>query len=64
MKTKLKMPVMTLGSQYFAAPFLADHTKLVAENVKGVVISGSGHWIVQEQTDQVLQAMKDFYLSK
>jgi pimeloyl-ACP methyl ester carboxylesterase len=64
MKTKLKMPVMTLGSQYFSAPFLADHTKLVADHVKGVVITGSGHWIVQEQTDQVLQAMKEFYLSK
>jgi pimeloyl-ACP methyl ester carboxylesterase len=64
MKTKLKMPVMTLGSEHFAAPFLADHTKLVADNVKGVVITNSGHWIVQEQTDQVLQAMKDFYLAK
>lgn len=64
MKTKLKMPVMTLGSQYFAAPFLADHIKLVAENVHGVVITNSGHWIVQEQTDQVLKAMKDFYLTK
>ena len=63
-KKKLKMPVMTLGSEYFAALFLADHTKLVAENVKGVVITDSGHWIVQEQTDQVLKAMIEFYTGK
>jgi pimeloyl-ACP methyl ester carboxylesterase len=64
MKKKLKIPVMTLGSDHFSAPFLADHTRLVAENVTGVVITNSGHWIVQEQTDQVLKAMKDFYLAK
>ncbi len=64
MKVKLKMPVATLGSEYFSAPFLADHTRLVADNVKGIVITNSGHWIVQEQTDQTLTALKDFFLSK
>ncbi|MBL0739865.1 alpha/beta fold hydrolase [Chryseolinea lacunae] len=64
MKTKLKMPVVTLGSEYFAAPFLETHTKLVAENVKGVAIKNSGHWIVQEQTEQTLTALKEFFLAK
>jgi pimeloyl-ACP methyl ester carboxylesterase len=64
MKVKLKMPVATLGSEYFSAPFLADHTRLVAENVKGYTITNSGHWIVQEQTEQTLNALKEFFLSK
>ena len=64
MKVKLKMPVATFGSEFFAAPFLETHTKLVAENVKGITISNSGHWIVQEQTEQVLAGMKDFFISK
>lgn len=64
MKVKLKMPVATLGSQYFAAPFLEDHTKLVAENVTGITINNSGHWIVQENTKETLQAMKVFFIDK
>jgi pimeloyl-ACP methyl ester carboxylesterase len=63
-KVKLKMPVLTLGSEYFAAPFLGKHVGLVANNVKDVPITDSGHWVVQEQTDQVLTAMKDFYLAQ
>lgn len=63
-KTKLKMPVLTLGSDHFAAPFLGKHIGLVATNVKDVPITESGHWVVQEQTEQVLKAMKDFYIEK
>ena len=58
------MPVATLGCEFFAAPFLETHTKLVAENVKGIAISNSGHWIVQENTAETLSAMKDFFISK
>ena len=64
MKVKLKMPVATLGSEYFAAPFLETHTKLVAENVKGFVIGNSGHWIVQENTAETLKAIEEFFISK
>jgi pimeloyl-ACP methyl ester carboxylesterase len=49
---------------YIAAPFLRKHIGLVATNVKDVAITDSGHWVVQEQTDQVLTAMKDFYLAQ
>jgi pimeloyl-ACP methyl ester carboxylesterase len=63
-KVKLKMPVLTLGSEYFAAPFLGKHIELVATNVKDVPISDSGHWVVQEQTAQVLTAMIDFFVGK
>lgn len=62
MKTKLPMPVLAMGSEHFAAPFLAEHTKLVAVNVKESVIKGSGHWIVQEQTAQTLKGLLDFFL--
>ncbi|TDQ12124.1 alpha/beta fold hydrolase [Pedobacter metabolipauper] len=62
MKTKLTIPVLAMGSQHFAAPFLADHSKLVATNVKESIISDSGHWIVQEQTAQTLKGLLDFFL--
>ncbi len=64
MKTKLKMPLLAMGGEYFGAAFLAEHCKLVAENVKGSNIKGAGHWIVQENTAQVQKDLLDFFLSK
>jgi pimeloyl-ACP methyl ester carboxylesterase len=55
MKRKLKMPLLAMGGEYFGAAFLADHCKLVAENVTASNIKGAGHWIVQENTEQVQQ---------
>lgn len=64
MKTKLKMPLLAMGGEYYAAAFLVDHCKLVAENVKGSIIKGAGHWIVQENTAQVQKDLLDFFTAK
>ncbi|MGC4042011.1 MAG: alpha/beta hydrolase [Flavobacterium sp.] len=64
MKTKLKMPLLAMGGEYFAAAFLADHSKLVAENVSESKIKGAGHWIVQENTKQVQEDLLNFFLKK
>ncbi|CAN5633395.1 alpha/beta hydrolase [soil metagenome] len=64
MKKKLTMPLLAIGGEYFSAPFLADHCRLVANNVTDVKIKGSGHWVVQEKTDQVQKGLMDFFLSK
>jgi pimeloyl-ACP methyl ester carboxylesterase len=61
-KTKLTMPVLTMGSDHFAAPFLATHIKLVANDVRESVIHDSGHWIVQENTAEVQKGLLDFFL--
>ncbi len=60
-KQKLQIPVLTMGGEFSAASFLEDHIKLVAANVKGVEIKGAGHWLVQEQTEQVLNALEVFF---
>lgn len=64
MKTKLKMPLLAMGGDYFAAAFLKEHSKLVAENVSESKIAGAGHWIVQENTRQVQQDLLQFFLSE
>ncbi|NMH28632.1 alpha/beta hydrolase [Flavobacterium sp. SE-s28] len=64
MKTKLKMPLLAMGGEYFAAAFLKDHSQLVAENVTESKIAGAGHWIVQENTAQVEKDLLSFFLSK
>ncbi|MDT3400960.1 alpha/beta fold hydrolase [Mucilaginibacter terrae] len=61
-KQKIKMPVLTMGSDHFAGPFLATHTKLVATNVQESVIKDSGHWVVQENTPQVKKDLLAFLL--
>jgi len=63
-KTKLKMPLLAMGGEYFAAAFLKDHSKLVAENVTESKIAGSGHWLVQENTAQVQKDLLAFFLAK
>ncbi|HMI04069.1 MAG TPA: alpha/beta hydrolase [Pedobacter sp.] len=64
MKKKLKMPLLAMGGEYFAAAFLKEHSKLVAENVTESKIAGSGHWLVQENTAQVQKDLLDFFMKK
>ena len=61
-KKKLPMPVLAMGSDHFAAAFLAAHTKLVANNVQESIIKDSGHWVVQENTAQVQNDLLSFFL--
>lgn len=63
MKHKLKMPLLAMAGEY-ASSFLPDHCKLVAENVTASIIKGAGHWIVQENTEQVQHDLLAFLLSK
>jgi len=63
MKTKLTMPLLALGADHSAGSYLATHCRLVATNVKEVIITGAGHWVVQEQTAQVQKALLDFFLN-
>ena len=63
-RTKLKMPLLAMGGEYSAAGYLADHCKLVAENVQGLEIKGAGHWLVQENTAQVQKGLLAFFMPK
>jgi len=62
-KNKLAMPVLAMASDHFA-PFLGAHVRLVASNVKDCLITASGHWIVQERTEQVQKGLLDFFMGK
>jgi pimeloyl-ACP methyl ester carboxylesterase len=34
---------------------------LVATNVKGVLVKGSGHWLIDEAPGQVIPALVEFF---
>jgi len=64
MKHKLQMPVLAMGAELSSAPYLKTHLQIVAEHVSETRITGAGHWIVQEQTEQVQKGLLDFFISK
>jgi pimeloyl-ACP methyl ester carboxylesterase len=58
--TKLEMPVLVLTGEKASGTFLIEQTKLVATNVSGTVVKGSGHWLMEEAPDQVIPAIVAF----
>jgi pimeloyl-ACP methyl ester carboxylesterase len=58
--TKLDMPFLVLTGEKASGVFLIDQTKLVANNVSGTVVKGSGHWLMEEAPDQVMPAIVAF----
>lgn len=59
-KTKLKMPMLVLTGEKASGEFLITQGRLVAETVDGVVIKGSGHWLIDEAPDQVIPKLLTF----
>ena len=59
-KTPLPMPMLVLSGEKAGGTFLIEQGKLVATNVKGVIVRGSGHWLMEEAPDQVIPALLDF----
>jgi pimeloyl-ACP methyl ester carboxylesterase len=60
-KTKLTMPMLVLGGEKSGGEFLISQGKLVATNVEGVLVKGSGHWLVDEAPGQVLPLLVAFF---
>ncbi len=60
-KTKLKMPMLVLTGEKASGEFLITQGRLVADNVEGVVIKGSGHWLMDEARDQVIPKLIAFF---
>ena len=59
-KTKLTMPMLVLSGEKAGGQFLIDQGRLVDDNVEGVIIKGSGHWLMDEAPDQVIPKLVEF----
>lgn len=59
-KTKLSMPVLTIGGDRSLGVALGNQAKLVATNTRAVVIPNAGHWILEEQPAATLDALTAF----
>ena len=58
--TRLAMPMLVLSGEKAGGPFLIEQGKMVATNVEGVLVRGSGHWLMEEAPDQVIPKLVEF----
>jgi pimeloyl-ACP methyl ester carboxylesterase len=59
-KTKLPMPLLVLSGEKAGGPFLIEQGKMVASNVEGVLVKGSGHWLMEEAPGEVIPKLVEF----
>jgi len=59
-KTPLPMPMLVLTGEKASGETLIAQARLVATNVEGVIIKGSGHWLMEEATGQVVPKLVEF----
>jgi pimeloyl-ACP methyl ester carboxylesterase len=59
-QSKLSMPMLVLTGEKASGTFLIEQARLVATDVQGVVITGSGHWLMEEAPLQVIPQLAAF----
>jgi pimeloyl-ACP methyl ester carboxylesterase len=59
-KTPLAMPMLVLSGEKAGGEFLINQARLVAANVEGGVVKGSGHWLIEEAPEVVIPKLVDF----
>ena len=63
-KGKLTMPILALGAEKSFGAQQAEIMREVGTNVEGGIIANSGHWIMEEQPDATVKAVRDFLEKK
>jgi pimeloyl-ACP methyl ester carboxylesterase len=56
----LPMPVLVLTGEKASGNFLIEQVRLVATNVHGQIIPGSGHWLMEEAPNRVIPMLVEF----
>jgi pimeloyl-ACP methyl ester carboxylesterase len=59
-KAKLTMPILALGAEKSFGAQQAEIMRFVATNVEGGIIAKSGHWVMEEQPQATVKAIRDF----
>jgi pimeloyl-ACP methyl ester carboxylesterase len=59
-KGKLTMPVLAIGADHSFGTAMADDLRFVADDVTSLVVSDSGHWLMEEQPAVTVAAIRAF----
>jgi pimeloyl-ACP methyl ester carboxylesterase len=62
-QVKLTMPVLSIGGEQSNGSALAEQVKLVATNATSVVLSHTGHWVMEENPRETTEALMRFLTS-
>ncbi|QDL94959.1 alpha/beta hydrolase (plasmid) [Paroceanicella profunda] len=57
---KLAMPVLAVGGDHSFGSGMADVVRFAATDVQGLVIGDAGHWLMEEQPDATVAAVRAF----
>jgi pimeloyl-ACP methyl ester carboxylesterase len=57
---KLTMPVLAIGGEKSYGTDLAEELRFVATDVKPLVIPDAGHWLMEEQPEKTVAAIRGF----
>lgn len=63
-KGKLTMPILALGGEKSFGQQQTEIMREVGTNVEGGIIANSGHWIMEEQPDATVKAVRAFFDKK
>lgn len=59
-KTRLAIPVLSIGGDKSLGDALGAQVKLIASDVTVIVLKDTGHWILEERPDQTIAALNRF----
>src|SRR6266849_1531765 len=59
-KRKLTMPVLSIGGEKSLGEVLGQQMRLVATDVTVIVLKNAGHWILEEQPKETMEALMKF----
>ena len=57
---RLTLPVLAIGGEESSGQMVADTMQVVADDVQGVVLAGSGHWVAEQAPEGLLAALTAF----
>jgi pimeloyl-ACP methyl ester carboxylesterase len=57
---RLTMPVLAIGGAESGGEGVATTMRLVADDVRGVVLAGAAHWVAEQAPEELLAAVTDF----
>jgi pimeloyl-ACP methyl ester carboxylesterase len=56
--------MLVLSGEKAGGQFLIDQGRLVDDSVQGIIIKGSGHWLMEEAPGQTIPALVAFVNGK
>ncbi len=57
---RLTLPVLAIGGEESGGQGVAETMKLAADDVQGVVLTGSGHWVAEQAPEPLVEALTAF----